>query len=129
MIVAAIIAAVVFVVFVVTVNHSPDLTQASRIGRYFAALRYKECAQYCKECNQKHLKKELVHIIKRAKVNKQYYKYVFTLFLYRTIFGEKPRCYDAKFFDRAIEEVDVDKDLSDLQQFAAAYNDDQTDAN
>ena len=123
MIVAAIIGAVAIVVFVVTVNHTPDLTQASRIGGFFAAGQYKECAKYCKECNRKHLKKELVHILKRAKVGKKQYKYVFTLFLYRTIFGQKPSCYDDKFFSEAYTAVGSENSFPDIQQFAAAYND------
>lgn len=123
MIVAAIIVAVAIVVFVVTVNRTPDLTQASRIGGFFAAGQYEACAKYCKECNRKHLKKELVHILKRAKVGKKQYKYVFTLFLYRTIFGQKPSCYDAKFFNDAYATIDPVNGLSDIQKFAAAYND------
>lgn len=119
MIIAAVAVAIVLIIVVAWLNHEPNLSQASRIGVCIAAGRYEECAKFCQECDRKHLAKELVFMMKRAKKADKKYKYVFISFLYRTIFGDKPKCLDNKYFDDAWKTIKSD-DMVDIQRLAKA---------
>lgn len=120
-IIVAIVAAVALIATVAWLNLEPNLSQSSRIGTYIAAGRYEECAGFCINCDRKHLSKEFIFMLKRAKKNDKKYKYVFIAFLYRTIFGKEPRGLDKKYFNTAWEAIDQKNDLVDVERIAAAY--------